>query len=128
MGKLRLASAEIKRIDLDGDYIEVRTDMSKRDFNKLMLAMPDRDLTDESGVTPAEGIQFSKGLFAALVTDWSLDVEATPENYEQLTSESASAVDKALVEHFSSLTPDNVEVSKVSTSPAKRQKGTRQTA
>src|SRR5687768_10541634 len=118
MSKLRLATGEVQRLDLgDGDFLEVRSDLSKRQFNELMAFMPDRPVSQESGLTPSEGIKFTSGLFASLVTGWSLSEPATVDNYEALESASASAVDAALIEHFGKLSPTDDERLKAETTP-----------
>lgn len=103
---LRLAKSETTKIDLgDGDYIEVVTDVSKRDFNRLIAAMP-QDVDEKKGLTPTQGTQFQVALFEILVRGWSLDVAPTSDEYLNLDRASADAVDAKLVEHFGSLTPD----------------------
>lgn len=129
MGILKFASTEVKRIDLgDGDWIEVKSDLSKRSFNTLMTAMPNREVSEESGLTLNEGLHFAEALFTALVTGWSAPQEVTLENYLELDNTAASAIDAKLVEHFGTLTPTQDEASKVSTSRGKRQRVTGQTA
>lgn len=106
---LRLASTEAKRIDLaDGDWVDVRTDLAKRDFNALIRQMPEKDLTKEA-LTVSEGLAFQGALFEALVIGWSLDVPATVENYLALAQESTVALDQALADHFGSMTPSPEE-------------------
>lgn len=124
MGKLRLASGDIVKLDLgDGDYLEVLNDLSKRQFNELMAHMPDRAVSEDSGLTPSEGIEFTRGLFEALVRGWSLSEPADVEHYDALASDAAAAVDNALIEHFGRLSPSDDERSKAGPSPNKRQKG-----
>lgn len=114
MALLRLASKETKRIALEGgdnDYIEVKTDVSKRDFNRLLQVIPNI----EDGLTPATMSDFTDFLFDLLVVGWSLvdengaPVPTTLENYNELSRDAALAVDAALVEHFNSLTPGDGE-------------------
>lgn len=123
MGKLRLASGDTKRLDLgDGDYLEVSADLSKRQFNELMSYMPNRTVSEESGLTPTEGAEFTRGLFTAFVKGWSLPDEPTIENYDRLATEAASIVDTALVEHFRELTPTDDERLKAETTQDRRRK------
>lgn len=114
MALLRLASKETKRITLEGDeYIEVKTDVSKRDFNRLLQVLP--STFTEDGLTPATMSDFTDFLFDLLVVGWSLvdengaPVPTTLENYNELSRDAALAVDAALVEHFNSLTPGDGE-------------------
>jgi len=112
MGILRLASDETKRIDLgDEDYLDVRTDISKRDFNKILRALPEQFDADK-GFTVVEADEFTVPLFDMLVVGWSLPVEPTVDNYKSLARESATEVDRILVEHFNSLSPTKEETTK----------------
>lgn len=108
MGLLRKASEEVKTINLtDDDFIVVRADISKRDFNALAAQMP---ATPDGQVTIPEATRFSSVLFGTLVVGWSL-TEGTPsvEDYESLAAEGANAIDSALADHFASLLPDSAE-------------------
>lgn len=129
MGILRKASVETKKIALpveyngigknrvavlrdptgEEDYVEVRTDISKRDFNRFIAFLPARTVSEEEGMTPSEATELQKGLFETLVTGWSLDTPATVEEYEGLSNEGASEIDTALAEHFKSLQPSKQE-------------------
>lgn len=123
MGILKFASAETKRIELDGgDWLDVKTDLSKRVFNELLAAMPNREITEESKMTLSEGLVFAEALFKALVVGWSAPEEVSVENYLELDNSAASAIDAVLVEHFGTLTPSAEEQSKVSTSRGSRQR------
>jgi len=126
---LRKASAETKRIALpveyetkgkeriaimrepkEGeDFIEVRTDIAKRDFNRFISYLPGRTVNEDEGMTPSEATELQKGLFETLVTGWSLDVEPTVAEYESLSNEGATAIDTALAEHFRALQPSKQE-------------------
>jgi len=112
MGILRLASTASKRIDLgDGDYLDVREDISKRDFNKVLAVMP-ANFDAEKGLNPKQADEFTSALFDMLVTGWSLDVDASVENYQALDRNAGLEVDKVLVAQFNDLTPDKEESSK----------------
>ena len=113
MGLLRFASADTQRLDLgDGEWIEVRSDISKRDFNNLVKKMP-QDIDPEAGVRPGQATDLGVALFDTLVTDWSFEgVDANTDNYLKLTREAADAIDALLGEHFSSLTPSKEEQTK----------------
>lgn len=103
---LRQAKTDVKQIPLGDDaYIGVVEDISKGDFIRLVQAMPDA-VDDKKGLTPQEGLQFQTALFEIFVKTWSLDKPVTIEEYLKLDTESASAVDEALINHFSALTPD----------------------
>lgn len=125
MGILKRASGELKSISLgdEGDYLKVKSDISKRDFNTLINAMPDREISEENGLTIQEGAKFAESLFELLVEGWSLDEgKPTLEDYMELTPEASGAVDKALIDHFNDMTPKADERSKVTTSPSGRRK------
>lgn len=130
MGKLRFASEGGVRLDIgDGDWIEVREEISKGTFRRVMQTMPQKELDTSAGakqalrLTQGEAVEYQCALFEALVTGWSLDAPATVENYLRLDTDSAASVDEALANHFSNMSPDKDELGKPSTSPAKRQRG-----
>ena len=103
MGILRLASEESKRIPLDeSDWIEVKSEVSKKTFNKMVAVMP--TAVEKDGLTPVMATEFQSSLFDLLVTGWSLPQEPTVENYESLDIDAARAVDDKLMEYFSELT------------------------
>lgn len=116
MGILRKASVETTRIYLgdeaDGeqrDWLDVRTEISKRDFNRFINYLPGRTVSKDDKLTPGEAVELQKGMFEALVVGWSLSVPATVDEYELLETEGASAVDEALANHFNSLRPNKQE-------------------
>ena len=110
MGILRRANTETKQIDLgEGDFITVRMDISKRDFNRFVAYLPSRTVSEEEGMTAREATELQKGLFETLVVGWSLDVPPSITAYEELSNEGATAIDTALAEHFKSLQPDKQE-------------------
>lgn len=120
---LRFAKKGTKSIDFgDGATIEVVTDISKRDFNALIAAMP-QDLDPDKGFTPVQGTQFQEALFSSLVVSWTLkdesgaDVPATVESYLALDQESAQRVDEKLVAHFGELSVGVSDQKKQETSP-----------
>ena len=108
MGILRKVSEETKTILLDEtDFVEVRADLSKRDFNTLAAAMPNK--AQGSELTIAEATAFSGKLFEALVVGWSLSIPPTIEEYYTLSAESGTAIDGVLAEHFGTLLPQSAE-------------------
>jgi len=110
MGILKTASTGSKRIMLDdSDYIEVRAEISKREFNTLASRMPTNVGEDGKNLSLAEATDFQKFLFGELVVGWSLDIPATIEAYEGLNAASAQAVDEKVAEHFESLLPTSAE-------------------
>jgi hypothetical protein len=112
MGVLKLVSDERKQLDLgEGDFLEVRNGVSKRQFRTLLDKLP-TDWGEDSKFTPGQMDDFSTALFDMIVTGWSLDVPATRENYLELDRSAAAVVDTALIEHFNGLTPSQEERSK----------------
>ena len=109
MSILRKASIETKNIPLDDtDYIIVRVDISKRDFNTLVAHMP--NTADGASMTIAETTEFTAQLFDTIVVGWSLaGGKPTITDYEELSAESATAIDAALAEHFETLLPSSAE-------------------
>lgn len=109
MGILRKASDETKTIYLDeSDYIVVRADITKREFNALAGSMP--ATTDGAGITLEQAATFQRTLFETVVIGWSL-AEGVPtgEDYEALAAEAGNAIDVKLMEHFESLLPTSAE-------------------
>lgn len=129
---LRLATRDVKRIDIgDSDWIEVTSDISKRDFLRIITSMPDSAVKTEDQAEGAtvklnisDASKFQQLLFDVLVQAWSLDVPVSLEAYLDLARDGADAVDAALVEHFKEVvSPNKDELGKPSTSPDKRRKG-----
>ena len=130
---LRLATRETKRIDIgDGDWIEVTSDISKRDFLRIITSMPESAVKEEVKegeeakvkLNIADASHFQQLLFDVLVQSWSLDVPPSIEAYLDLAREGADSVDAALVDHFKEVVaPKKDELGKPSTSPDKRRKG-----
>lgn len=110
---LRLASADTVDLPLsDGDWVRVRTEIAKRDFNKFIKYMPGREVSKDNPdtkLTPAEAVELQTGMFEALVVAWSAPMPATVESYLNLGTESAGELDEALANHFKSLTPSKEE-------------------
>lgn len=112
MGILRLANRDLKKINLDEDsYIEVATDISKREFNTLALALPE-DIDENKGISMAQGIDLTAKFFNIFVKGWSLDVAPTEEAYLELPRDAADAIDAALMAHFASLQVGEPEAKK----------------
>jgi hypothetical protein len=109
MGILRKANEETKTINLDeSDYIVVRADITKREFNALAGSMP---ATSEGGsITLSQAAVFQRTLFETVVVGWSLsEGKPTGDDYEALSAEAGNAVDVKLMEHFESLLPSSAE-------------------
>lgn len=109
MGVLRKASDETKRIDLDEtDYIVVRADITKREFNTLAGQMP--AVGDGATLSVGDAASFQKVLFETFVVGWSLyEGKPTVEDYEGLAADAGLAVDTKLAEHFESVLPSSAE-------------------
>jgi hypothetical protein len=109
MSILRRASDETKRIELDDtDYLIVRSDISKREFNLIAASMPAN--AEKDGLSVEQATEFSAFLFESLVVGWSLDEgKPTAADYESLSAESGNAIDSALADHFSALLPSSAE-------------------
>lgn len=110
MGILRTASTSTKVIELDEtDFIKVRADLSKREFNELVSHMPAGVEKDGTGLSLADATKFQEFLFGTFVVGWSLDEPATVEAYNALSVEAGQIVDEKLGEHFESLLPSSAE-------------------
>lgn len=120
---IKFATDETVRLPIGDDgFIEVRKDMSKREFNALMAAMPNREISQDSGLTLQEGLTFQNALFEALVVGWSATEPATVENYLRTNRETADTIDKVLIEHFGAISPTVEETSKAPSSRGKARK------
>jgi len=124
MGLLRIAdTTATKRITHEsGDWVEVRANLSKRELNSILSALP-LDIASEK-VTFAASIGASEALFNALVVGWSLDVPADIENYLALEGDAATWIDTVVMEHFSSLQMSKDESGNASNSAKGSRKGT----
>lgn len=130
---LRLATRDVKRIDIgDGDWIEVTSDISKRDFLRILTSMPESAVQQDQKegeevkvkLNIADASEFQQLLFSVLVRAWSLDVPVSLEAYLDLARESADLIDAKMIEHFKEVvSPNKEELGKPSTSPDKRRKG-----
>lgn len=111
---LRLVTRSAKRVELsDGDWVELKEDISRRDFNRILSTLPTtQDGVDEENITFGVADDFAQGLFEVFVVAWSLDVAPTLDHYNMLTRDSASEIDSAITEHFNSLTPTQEESTK----------------
>ena len=116
---LRLVSRNTKRIAIgEEDYIEVREDISRREFNKMLSALTSRGAVDAESIDMETASAFSDALFTAFVVDWSVvddegnPVEANLTNYGELSREASTLVEQAITAHFQSLTPDNEDATK----------------
>ena len=109
MGLFRKANTETTQLPVgdEGDFLVVRTDISKREFNALAGQMPKQS---EEGLSIADAAGFSSVLFETLVVGWSLDdTQPSAEDYLSLSAAASNAIDAALAEHFASLLPDSAE-------------------
>lgn len=110
---LKKASLATTRLDIgEGDWLEVRTDISKRERNKLAAYLPDRLVgagEENSSLSTAEAVNLQSGLFAALVTAWSSDAPCTVDEYLDLEPSDADRIDGALAEHWQGLQPTKAE-------------------
>jgi len=122
MGIFRKASTETKRLfigDSKEDWVEVLSDLSKRQFNAIVSSIPGKIGDDVTSMSVQQATQFQHDLFVALVTGWSLDEEPTEDAYLDLSADAANAIDAALADHFSNLNPGAAESKSPSTSRAK---------
>ena len=118
MPLLRKANTVPKKIELDdeGSYIEVSTEISKGDFNRLVEVMPDA-VDEADGISPLQGIKLMSDFFEVFVKGWSLDEPVTVDAYLALPKDAADAIDTKLMEHFTSLSPSEPERKKSEKSP-----------
>ena len=137
-GFLKLAdTASVTRFDHEsGDWIEVKSNISKREMNAIFASLPDemieRQISDEKHSDEAlflvkQGPAVAQALFGALVTGWSLDAPPTVANYLSLDPEPAAWIDGVLYGHWGSLQMDRDELGKPSTSPRASRKATHET-
>jgi hypothetical protein len=106
------ASEDTTKVKLkSGIELEVRADVSKRLFNRLIAALP-QTMDQEKGLTISQAGDFTQGLFSAFVVGWSLDREATVENYLDLKREYTDEIDEFLGNHFSAVSVPEKEAKK----------------
>ena len=115
---LRLVSQNTKRIEIgDEDYIVVKQDISRRDFNRIITTLP-QGMDLERGIDFATANAFAEGLFEVFVTDWSVvgddnvPVPPTVENYQMLSRQAATLIDEAITTHFNAMNPTDDEAVK----------------
>lgn len=111
---LKKASGATTRLDIgDGDWLEVRTDIAKRERNKVAAYLPDRMIGDvpeeERRLSTGEAVNLQTGLFSALVVAWSADLPCTVDEYLSLEPEDADRIDSALAEHWRAIQPTKEE-------------------
>lgn len=110
MGILRKASEETKKVYLDAtDFIVLRSDISKREFNDIAANMPENVGDDAKNLKMPEATKFQSYLFGVLVVGWSLEEPPTEEAYNGLSAAAANAIDVKLGEHFETLIPSSAE-------------------
>lgn len=115
MSVLKKATTETTRLPIgdEGDWLEVRAGLSKRDFNRFVNYMPTRSVDEDNPLNAGEAMSFATGLFEALVISWSAEpTNPSVNDYLDLEQEAAGLIDSALMEHFQSLTPSQDEVNK----------------
>lgn len=89
----------------DGEnYIELKANVSKKEFNALVLQGP-RDTEDRAG-----GLSFADKLVDVLVTGWSFDEPWSFKNYQQLNARAANWMSQETIKHFTEITKADVEV------------------
>lgn len=112
MAFFELASNDEKiRIETeDGqDWIEVKADLSKAEFNKLALNGP-RNNEDRAG-----GLSFSETLVQTFVKGWSFtDADGKPVEfsmalYKGMKTQAANWISSKVMDHFSDITSVEVE-------------------
>jgi hypothetical protein len=118
MGILRIADiTATTRIEHEsGDWIEVKSNLAKRDINAILLALPPEVLQGGSEFSYEAAVGSAEALFSALVVGWSLDMPPTVESYLSLTGDGAAWIDSSLYTHFNSLTMSEDERGKPSPS------------
>lgn len=122
MGKfLKLANVEDSKryfYEVDGEltdeYIDLRTQLTKREASELLKFAPKQD-NDLEG-----GLRFIERAFNDVVVGWSLttedehgnevEVKANVENYNMLDAAAASWVDRSVGTHLRSLLGAEAEV------------------
>jgi|SRR5690349_9629272 len=124
MGILRRASKVPKKIMLDEEsYIEVTEDITRRQFNKLVDAMPSNLNEEDAEITLAQGVALQQLLFETFVVGWSLDGEPSVEEYLELPQDATLAIDSALMEHFGATQVGEPEAKKPERSSRTGRKG-----
>ena len=106
---LRLVSANTTRLDIgdDGDWIEVKEDLSRRDFNRIISTLPvNREGLNTDEIDLDTATSFAEALFDVFVEDWSVTdgdsnkVKANVANYQLLDRASSQLIDSQLSDYF----------------------------
>lgn len=90
------------------DWIEVRSNLSKKDMDNILRSLPASMVNGGTNVDFRDVSEMAHVLFDTLMVGWSIEAPCTFENYQALDSQAAQWVDTKLFEHFSALqtTPD----------------------
>lgn len=132
MGFLKLAdqSATKRYTHEQGDWIEVRENLTKAEMNYLLRVTPDSMIEPDQSSNIAvlkDAPGMAEHLFKMCVVGWSLDVEPTVENYLALDPQPGAWIDGVLYGHINGMNLTKEEQGKPSTSPRASRKATAET-
>lgn len=132
MGFLKLADqTAVKRYTHEeGDWVELREQLTKKEMNFLLRVTPDSMIEPDKDSNIAvlkDAPGMAEHLFATCVVGWSLDIEPTVENYLALEPQAGSWLDGVLYGHINTMNLTKEEQGKPSTSPRASRKGTAET-
>lgn len=132
MGFLKLADqTAVKRYTHEeGDWVELREQLTKKEMNFLLRVTPDSMIEPDKDSNIAvlkDAPGMAEHLFATCVVSWSLDIEPTVENYLALDPQAGSWLDGVLYGHINTMNLTKEEQGKPSTSPRASRKGTPET-
>ncbi len=101
----------------EGDWLDLRQNLSKREVNAILKVMPVSGIDQEDAqkmISTVEGI--TDTLFKNLVVGWSVNDKPSLEVYYSLSGEAATWIDNTLFEHFNAQSLSKAEEGKPSTS------------
>lgn len=132
MGFLKLADQTAVRryTHEEGDWVELREQLTKKEMNFLLRVTPDSMIEPDKDSNIAvlkDAPGMAEHLFATCVVKWSLDIEPTVENYLALEPQAGSWLDGVLYGHINTMNLTKEEQGKPSTSPRASRKGTAET-
>ncbi len=103
------------------DYIEVRPELTKKEFRAVIEALPENIAEEGARMTYAQSEGFLSAVFERMITGWSVvdddgnPVPVTVENLEELPRSAATAIEQALMQHFNGqeATPEELKSGEV---------------
>jgi hypothetical protein len=100
------------------DYIEVRPELTKKEFRAVIRSLPENIAEEGARMTYDQSEGFLGAVFEKMITGWSVvdsdgnSVPPTLENLEELPRSAATAIEQALMQHFNGQEASEEEITK----------------